>query len=158
MNFRYHLKQEDLSAIKDILESTGMFFDYEIAVAIELAEINLEKGEADSGYSFIMAENDNEVVGFSCHGFTPCTKASFDLYWIAVKKSAMNRGFGKKILKHAEEMMKNNGCKNLWVETSSREDYHPTRAFYFSMGYSVEAELKDFYGPGDDKVIFVKRC
>jgi len=157
MKFRYQLKKSDVDAIREILVSTDMFFDYEIDVAMELAELNLEKGEKVSGYSFIMAEVNNEVIGFSCHGSTPCTKASFDLYWIAVGKPFMNKGYGKMILNHAEELMKKSGCKNIWVETSSREDYHPTRAFYKNMDYNVEAILKDFYGPGDSKVIFVKR-
>ena len=45
----------------------------------------------------------------------------------------------------------------LYVETSSRPQYEPTRAFYGRLGYHVAAELPDFYGPGDGQVIFAKR-
>jgi hypothetical protein len=42
------------------------------------------------------------------------------------------------------------------VETSSRPLYEPTRRFYLACGYRLEAQLEDFYAPGDGKVIFLK--
>jgi ribosomal protein S18 acetylase RimI-like enzyme len=45
----------------------------------------------------------------------------------------------------------------MYAETSGRPQYEPTRAFYERMGYQVAARLKDFYAPGDDKVIFARR-
>jgi hypothetical protein len=44
----------------------------------------------------------------------------------------------------------------VYVETSSRDQYEPTRRFYLKCGYRVDAVLEDFYAPGDGKVIFVK--
>jgi hypothetical protein len=44
----------------------------------------------------------------------------------------------------------------VYVETSGRRDYAPTRAFYERAGYRPEARLADFYAPGDDKWIYVK--
>jgi hypothetical protein len=41
----------------------------------------------------------------------------------------------------------------VYVETSGRAQYEPTRDFYMHCGYEVEAVLADFYAPGDDKVI-----
>jgi hypothetical protein len=32
----------------------------------------------------------------------------------------------------------------------------PTRAFYERNGFRCEARLKDFYAPGDDRVIYAK--
>ena len=43
------------------------------------------------------------------------------------------------------------------VETSSRENYAPTRSFYRGRGYEEEARVRDYYAMGDDKVILVKR-
>ena len=42
------------------------------------------------------------------------------------------------------------------VETSSREAYTPTRRFYEALGYYEAGRIPGFYGPGDDKVIFLK--
>ena len=48
------------------------------------------------------------------------------------------------------------GGSRVYVETSSREQYLPTRAVYERCGYHVGATLDDFYAPGDGKVIFVR--
>ena len=44
----------------------------------------------------------------------------------------------------------------MYIETSNRPQYASTRAFYERCGYVCEAVLRDFYAPGDDKVIFVR--
>jgi hypothetical protein len=43
------------------------------------------------------------------------------------------------------------------IETAGRTDYSGTRAFYQARGYSPVAVIPDFYAPGDDQVVFVKR-
>jgi hypothetical protein len=43
------------------------------------------------------------------------------------------------------------------IETSSRADYAPTRRFYHKRGYLESARLRDFYAPGDDRVVLTKR-
>ena len=44
----------------------------------------------------------------------------------------------------------------MYVETSSRPLYRPTRRFYQARGYAPQAVLPEFYAPGDDKMIYVK--
>lgn len=154
--YRYSLKVTDKEDIKNLLISTGFFHGYEIDVAVEIVEITLEKGEEAAGYQFIIAENNDEMLGFTCFGKTPCTEASFDLYWIAVHKSVMNKGIGGILLGKCEDRVKNLKGNNIWIETSSRDIYLPTRKFYEKKGYSIEAELKDFYAPSDNKFIFKK--
>jgi hypothetical protein len=48
------------------------------------------------------------------------------------------------------------GGTRIYVETSSRAQYEPTRAFYERRAYRKEVVLEDFYAPGDGKVIYVK--
>jgi ribosomal protein S18 acetylase RimI-like enzyme len=45
----------------------------------------------------------------------------------------------------------------LLIETSSTAAYHPTRQFYLKNGYTIVAEIPDFYADGDGKVIYSKR-
>jgi ribosomal protein S18 acetylase RimI-like enzyme len=42
------------------------------------------------------------------------------------------------------------------VETSSRVQYAPTRAFYERCGYAEAARLPGYYALGDDLVIYLK--
>jgi hypothetical protein len=45
----------------------------------------------------------------------------------------------------------------MFVDTSGREQYASTRAFYEHMGYQEVAVLNDFFAPGDDKIIYVRK-
>ena len=44
----------------------------------------------------------------------------------------------------------------LIVETSSTDRYTQARAFYDKQGFEEEARIREFYGPGDHKVVFWK--
>ncbi|MEO7062079.1 MAG: hypothetical protein ABI083_20370 [Lapillicoccus sp.] len=44
----------------------------------------------------------------------------------------------------------------LIVETSSTDDYTASRRFYAREGFDREACIREFYGPGDDKIVFWK--
>lgn len=154
--FRENVLSADAAAVRAIVASSGFFYDHEIDVAVELVEERQEKG-LKSGYYFIFAEQDGRVVGYCCYGPIACTAGSFDLYWIAVHNDFRGQGIGKILLKKNEELIAAQGGRGIWVETSGQEKYQPTRDFYTHNSYQVEAVLKDFYGPGDDKFIFVKR-
>ncbi|HOK40021.1 MAG TPA: GNAT family N-acetyltransferase [bacterium] len=155
MEFRNYVKNEDKENVKNILESTKFFYEEEIDVAVELVDEALKKGKA-SGYNFLFLEENNFVIGFTCFGSIPCTKHSFDLYWICVHNNYKNKGYGKLLLKKSEEEISKMKGKRIYIETSSRELYLPTREFYLRNGYKVDAILKDFYSDGDSKFIFVK--
>jgi ribosomal protein S18 acetylase RimI-like enzyme len=138
-----------------IVTSTGFFRDDEIPVAAELAEERLEKGTA-SGYEFLFAEIAGETVAYSCYGLIPCTLHSYDLYWIATHLDYMNRGIGKRLLQETEKAIFSSGGHAIYVETSSKEQYAPTRAFYENNHYLLQARFENFYAPGDDKLVYVK--
>lgn len=155
IEYRYFLKPLDKKYIKEILDSTKAFYDFEINIALDIVDEFFLK-EDKSGYYFILAELENKVIGYVNYGPVPCTQTSWDVYWIAVKKDSMSKGIGSELMRRAEEMIKKLKGKNIWIETSSRKDYDSTRAFYEKLNYAVAAELKDFYAPGDHKVIYNK--
>ena len=55
-----------------------------------------------------------------------------------------------------EKVLENRG-RLLVVETSAKESYESTIAFYRGLGYEEASRIKDFYDVGDDRLIFVKR-
>jgi ribosomal protein S18 acetylase RimI-like enzyme len=155
VSFREDVRLSDVLSVKDVLESSGYFYKEEIMVGVELVEDRLSKGNA-SEYKFIFAEKGDKLAGYTCFGEIACTKGSFDLYWIAVHNDIRGGGIGKKLLTLTEKKIAEMGGKRIYVETSNRKQYEATRIFYIKCKYDVDAILKDFYGPGDDKVIFVK--
>lgn len=150
------VKKTDVKAIDSIVRSTGFFPEHEIEIAVELIEERLQKG-LDSGYLFNFLELNGEVVGYSCFGPIPMTKISYDLYWIAVHNDCRGKGFGKYLLDYTEKYIKNLGGKQIYVETSSKDQYKPTREYYKKMKYKKLVVFEDFYDYNDGKVVYVKK-
>lgn len=145
----------DADDVCAIVGSSGFFSPQEIAVAVELVKEREAKG-LTSGYYFLFAERAGGVAGYTCYGPIPCTAESFDIYWIAISKFLRRFGLGKALLNKTEDSIRKMGGKRVYVETSSRPQYEPTRAFYSRCGYTEAARLENFYAPDDHKVIFLK--
>lgn len=146
---------EDIESIREIVVSTGFFYDYEIPVAVELIQERIERGVA-SDYFFIFADYGGRTISYACFGPIACTTGSFDLYWIATHNDFRGKGIGKKVLDAAEMEIGKMGGRGIYIETSSKPLYKPTQEFYEKCGYTVNAILKDFYNVNDDKIIFTK--
>ncbi len=153
--FREVVFETDGDRVREIVSSTGFFHAAEIDIAAELVAERLSRG-TESGYCFVFLEEGGRVSGYSCFGPVPGTLASFDLYWIAVHRDRQGAGRGRILLARTEERIRQAGGRRLYAETSGRPQYRPTRRFYRHAGFRREARLRDFYAPGDDKLIFVK--
>ncbi|MSP48869.1 MAG: GNAT family N-acetyltransferase [Alphaproteobacteria bacterium] len=153
---RAGVRPDDRVAVRRLVASTGFFTANEEEIAVELVEDALAKGESGSGYHFLFAEDGGHVVGYVCFGPIAGTAASHDLYWIVVDSARRGGGVGRVLERACVDAVKALGGLRLYVDTSSRSQYEPTRAFYRASGYEEVARLKDFYAAGDGKVIFVK--
>jgi ribosomal protein S18 acetylase RimI-like enzyme len=155
VTYRDDVTPADCEYVRQIVQSTGFFSEAEIAIAVELVQERLTKG-LRSGYEFVFAEQHGTVVGYTCFGPIAGTAVSYSVYWIAVHQKMQGHGLGKALLSKTEEHIAAQGGQRIYIETASRLQYEPTRAFYKRCGYHREAALKDFYAPGDGKVIYVK--
>lgn len=166
ITFREDVRPIDAAAVRDIVASTGFFHDYEIDVAVELVDERLARGLA-SEYYFVFADDESgRTIGYACFGPIACTVGSFDLYWIAVHQDCRGRGLGARIMAEAERLMGRGlpgpsgkpvaPARRIYIETSSKPQYEPTRRFYLRCGYREEARFEGFYAPGDDKVVYIK--
>jgi D-alanine-D-alanine ligase len=160
IQLRTTVTPDDEAHVREIVAATGMFRPAEVDVAADLVRVRLRDGVA-SGYEFVFAdqfsEQGNHVLGYVCFGKNAVTVASYDLYWIAVRPEAQGRGIGQLLLREVEERIAAAGGKRIYIETSARPDYAATRGFYERCGYVLEAVLRDFYAPSDDKAVFVRR-
>ncbi|HDQ40190.1 MAG TPA: GNAT family N-acetyltransferase [Desulfonatronum sp.] len=154
--FRTQVNASDSEEVARLLKTTGFFSPAEVEVAVELVQERRLKGET-SGYHFLMAQGKmNDLLGYGCFGPIPCTLSSFDLYWIAVHPDAQGQGLGRRLMAMCEEEIVKLAGTRVYIETSSRPRYHPTRCFYERCGYGLEATLQDFYAPGDHKFVYRK--
>jgi GNAT superfamily N-acetyltransferase len=146
----------DRDAILAAAASTRFLREDELAVAAEVLDEALAKGPGGHYQSFT-AVLDGRPVGWVCHGPTPCTLGTFDIYWSVVAAEHQGRGIGKDLVRHAEDDVRRRGGRLAIVETNSRPLYEPTRQFYLRAGYHEASRVADFYAPGDDKIIYAKR-
>ncbi|MFI5042659.1 MAG: GNAT family N-acetyltransferase [Acidimicrobiales bacterium] len=139
--------------LEALVRGTGLFREAEVRTAVELLD---EALEGDDDYRFLGAFDGDELVGYACYGPTPDTLGTFDLYWIAVDRARQGAGIGTQLVRAVEQRLAAVGGRLIVVETSSRADYTPTRAFYESRGYAKTATIRGYYAPADDLVIYVK--
>lgn len=109
---------------------------------------------------FVSTTNDDRVVAAAYLAPEPFADRFWNLYFIAVDPARHGQGVGTALLTHVEDVLRAAGegqARVLIVETSSTDPYTAARAFYRARGYHEEARIRDFYGPGDDKIVFWKK-
>ncbi len=149
------LRPSDRQALHALIVDTGMFTEEEVDVAMELIDIAVDNpGQND--YTCFCYDAGEKVQGYYCVGPTPATDGTFDLYWLAVERTAQGGGIGRVLNHHAERLVKSMGGRLLIAETSSQAKYEKTRQFYLRQGYKEVARIPQYYRPGDDLVVYGK--
>jgi GNAT superfamily N-acetyltransferase len=147
----------DGELILGLARGISLFEASDIETIQELWTEFATKGDEASWYHFLVSRLDGEILGFACYGQRPLTEGTFDLYWIGVGQGQQGRGVGKTLIGEVENRVRSQGGRLLIAETAGKEAFEPTRRFYLSAGYELEARIRDFYKLGDDLVIFTKR-
>jgi ribosomal protein S18 acetylase RimI-like enzyme len=155
LTLRDAVRPADAPLVEQLVRDTGFFHPEEVLVARELVETYLSQGPA-SGYVFLFAEREGVTLGYACYGPIPMSDRRYDLYWIATAPQAQRGGIGKALLRAVEADVARRGGARIYVETSSKPLYAPTREFYLRAGYHLEATLPGFYADHDDKLIYTK--
>ncbi len=149
-------RPSDRGRVAEIVRATGVFRPQEVDIALEVFDGATTRPGVD--YHALGAYDDvGSLIGFACYGPTPGTEATWDLYWIAVDPTTHRRGVGRALMTACERAISDSGGRLVVVETSSRPDYGPTRAFYQALAYGATARIPHFYAPHDDLVVYTKR-
>lgn len=154
-SFRTQVVPDDVERVRHLVTDTRFFHDHEVEIAVELVEETLLKG-VSAGYHFLLADDGPRLVAYACFGPIPCTTSSFDLYWIAVAPTAQRFGWGRRLMSAMEQRVRELNGTQVFIDTSGRDQYSPTRSFYERCGYKLVARLHDFYAPNDDKLIYAR--
>ena len=106
---------------------------------------------------WLVAESEERVLGFSYYRKEMLTHSTWNVLALAVGTETQGSGVGKLLMSKVEEELKRESQSVLIVETSGLEEFESTRMFYEKIGYEREATIRDFFEPGDDKVVYWKR-
>ena len=146
----------DKPAVMNILRNTLEFLPAEVIVAEEVIDAYLAD-PSGSGYYTIVAEVDSKVTGYASYGPTPLTEGTWDLYWIAVARNNQGKGIGIALMRFVEKKIIDAKGRLILIETSSKPEYNKTRRFYAGLSYEEICQIADFYAPGDNLVMLLKR-
>ncbi len=147
---------EDATPILRMASSEPLFTVEEAECVEELLRDYFGRPD-HNGYFFLTALLEGRAAGFACYGPTALTQGTYDLYWIAVDRTFSRRGIGRALIARVEAAVRERSGRLLVVETSGTPAYADTRAFYDGLGYTRAATVPEFYGPGDDLVIYIRR-
>lgn len=139
--------------LSELVDDTPEFAAPEKAVALELADAALG---GDEDYRFLVDVEGDALRGYICWGKTSMTKATYDLYWIAVSRAFRGHGVGRGLVRAMEEELAREHARLVRVETESSPAYAATRAFYDALGYERLAVIRHFYDEDNDLVLYGK--
>jgi ribosomal protein S18 acetylase RimI-like enzyme len=149
------LQPSDRDAIQALIARDRLFTAAEVSVALELIDGALTQPGGD--YRVLVAECEGKLAGYVCYGPTPMTDGTWDLYWIVTHPDARGRGVARALVQRMEGELRAERARLVRVETSHLDGYGAAHAFYERLEYPVVARVRDFYRPGEDLLVMMKR-
>ena len=148
----------DVEQIRALAIGNGMFAPEEMGGFDD--GLNGYLSGALEGHRWLVATGvGGRVEGAAYVAPEPFGDRVWNLYFLAADPRRHRRGAGSALVRHVEQSLRDEGdevARVLIVETSSGAAYDGARRFYSSRGFDREAVIREFYGPGDDKIVFWK--
>lgn len=145
----------DRSDLRAMLEATGLFPSHELDEVMTMLASHLD-GSLPGEHRWAVALEADRIVGAAYWAPERLTDGTWNLYMLAVDPGWQGSGVGRRLVGHAERQAAGEGVRLMLVETLGIPEFEPQRTFYSSCGYEAEAQVREFYGPGLDKIIFRK--
>jgi ribosomal protein S18 acetylase RimI-like enzyme len=143
----------DIEVIAGIAEGSGMFGPEEVAFLRDLAAADLAAAEGDRVW-FLALGPDGRPAGAGYLAPEPLQGDVRNLLFLSVLPALRRTGAGRAIVRHAAHLSRAGGARLLLIETNSAAAFAAARALYEGEGFTVDGRVRDYYAPGEDKVIF----
>jgi ribosomal protein S18 acetylase RimI-like enzyme len=144
------MRREDLAGVRLVLDSTGLFPS---SMVKEMAEPFLG---GNAPHLWLVTLREDRVSGFAYCEPERMTEGTYNLLAIAVASDLQRSGVGAALVHKVESALREKNGRLLLVETSTDPEQDGARAFYLKYGFTEEACIRDFYAPGQTKVVFWK--
>lgn len=144
---------EDNHAILEIARKTRLFDEDELSGLDGIFSQFVDGSLREDHYWVTLHEE--KPVGVAYFAPENYSNRVWNLYFIATNNEGDRRGLGTELIRYIEEFLLLRGERMLLVETSSKLE-GPAK-FYVKQGFQQEGRIRDFYGDGDDKIIFRKK-
>ncbi len=142
----------DMPALKAVIEANELFPSEMLDDMI--SDYFAQENSQDIWLTY--QENEPMAIGIAYCAPEKMTEGTWNLYLIAVHPDYQGQGIGTSIMRYIEQMLAARGERLLLVETSSLASFEGTREFYRKCGYEQEAQIREFYQAGEDKLVYRK--
>jgi ribosomal protein S18 acetylase RimI-like enzyme len=149
----------DRSQLLAIAVATGLFTADEADGLLGGVLDQLANNSLPAGHSALLCRTSpgSAAVGWTYFAPDPHADGVWNVWWLGVEPGAHGTGAGALLLRQAEAQAAAGGGRLVIVETSAKDAQARARRFYAKEGYAECGRVPDFYGDGDDKVIFARR-
>jgi ribosomal protein S18 acetylase RimI-like enzyme len=148
------ITREDSASVIALAISSGMFPEEETGFLDTMLE-DYFNARMHHGHVMLIREEDRPI-GVAYYAPEITTDRTWNLLMIGVDRDFQAKGHGSALIQFVEDTLTSDGQRMLLVETSGLPAFEPARAFYAKCGYEQEARIRDYYGTGDDKIVFRK--
>jgi ribosomal protein S18 acetylase RimI-like enzyme len=107
------------------------------------------------GTSFVAENEAGELVGFVCGFLSQTADDEAYIHFIGIDPEHRGEGLGRELYERFFEEVRGAGRAVVRCVTSPVNDR--SVAFHESLGFEVERVVPDYDGPGEDRVLLVKR-
>ena len=146
--------QEDDRVVAAIVSST--LFEPDDAEMLASLLADHHAGRGGDGQRWLVDVEDGEITGTVMYRPIEAADRAWDLTLIAVSADRQGAGVGQRLMAHVEQELWDEDQRTLVVQTSGLARFAPTRAFYRRLGYIERGRVPDFWGAGDEMVLFSK--
>lgn len=147
------LVKHDLPSIKRIIDDNELFPS---EMLDDMTSDYLTKPQKECPEIWLTEIKDEKPVSVIFCGPEKMAEGTFNAWLIAVAPSEQGKGYGSRILKYLEDLLRERGERILLIETSGNDEFAKSRAFYEKNGYDQEARIREFYQAGEDKIVYRK--
>jgi ribosomal protein S18 acetylase RimI-like enzyme len=150
---------EDTPALVTLATATGLFTDDEADLPLRGVLDDLHGGRLGVDHHAVVwsDEEGSQPAGWAYFASNEKADRVWDLWWIGVDPSRHGQGGGDALMDAVEGEVRARGGRLLIIETSALPPTARARRFYERRGYAACGRIPDFYGDGDDKVIYAAR-
>lgn len=107
------------------------------------------------GTSFVAEDEAGELVGFVCGFLSQTVDDEAYIHFVGVDPAVRGTGLGRALYERFFAEVRANGRTIVRCVTSPANER--SVAFHESLGFEVERVVPDYDGPGEDRVLLVKR-
>lgn len=148
--------EADTSSLEQVLEETGLF-PVELLAPMIAPYFSQTDGAGDADRAIWMtAEAGGAPISLGYCEAEAMTEGTWNLLAIGVTPAHQSQGVGEAMIGYLEKSLNARAARLLLVETSSMPEFDGARDFYRRCGFAQEAQIRNFYADGEDKVVFAK--